>query len=372
MNSINVNPISLKTFIKNSSCEGLVSPNEQPLPDNSIDALITDPPYGINFQNHEWDNDKNGKIEVPDRKIWKDCFRVMKPGAYGLVFSFPRVMHRVMYHLEEAGFELKDVLFWVYLNGMPKTRNIGLEIDKELGVESTPTKPYKYKQGYEKNGAETYKLGEQKFRLEPNSELGRKFNGAGVNIKPSYEPIILVKKPIQEGLTIAQNIIKYGVGALNLEDTRIPYEKNEGKVGHNPHPKGRVPANLVRIEHISKEDIFKDGHNKYFLPTNPHLPPDNIETEFFNQYWDRAVFVSKVRQHAEDFNEHPTLKPIQLMSHLVKLVSFENQLILDPFMGSGSTGIAAIQENRKFIGYEIDENYFKISKKRIEMIQQSM
>ncbi len=161
------------------------------------------------------------------------------------------------------------------------------------------------------------------------------YKGSGLGIKPAYEPIILIQKPLEKKLSVAQNIIKYGTGSLNLEETRLPYEKGEGKVGHNPHPKGRVAANIIRT------DAIDDGYDKFFM-------------------------VPKVRQHAEDFNHHPTLKPVALMQHLVKLLSRENQMVLDPFMGSGSTGLACVTLHRKFSGFEIDKTYFNIAKKRLK------
>ncbi len=308
----------------NQSCYGL-----SPLADSSVDALVTDPPYGISYQNNYWDKD------LPNKQIWKDSLRVLKSGAFGLVFSSVRLMHRLMVDLEDSGFIIKDVLFWAYLNGMPKSRAVALDIDKALNVESKAVGKYSYVQGYKKGGAENYYTENDKLKYEPASDLGIKYTGAGLGIKPAYEPIILVQKPIKKGLTVAQNIIEYGTGALNLEETRIPYAKGEGKVGHNPHPKGRVTSNLLRTDELN------DGYDKFFV-------------------------VPKVRQHAEDFNHHPTLKPIELMQHLIKLVSFENQLILDPFMGSGSTGVASIMLNRRFTGYELDSEYFKICQKRIE------
>ena len=239
-----------------------------------------------------------------------------------------------MVDLEDSGFIIKDVLFWSYLNGMPKSRDVALDIDKELGVKSKVVGKYNYVQGYKKNGASNYYAGKEKLKYEPASELGIKYKGAGLGLKPAYEPIILIQKPIEKGLNVAQNIIKYGVGALNFEETRIPYAKGETKVGHNPHPKGRVPANIIRTE------PFNDGYDKFFL-------------------------VPKVRQKKEDFNFHPTLKPVVLMFHLVKLISFENQTILDPFMGSGSTGVACLNLKRNFVGYELDTDYFKIAEKRL-------
>lgn len=300
---------------------------------SSIDSIITDPPYGISYQNNYWDKD------LPKKEIWGNSFKKLKPGAFGLIFSSIRLMHRLMVDLEDSGFLIKDVLFWSYLNGMPKSRNVGLLIDRELNIESEKIGEYKYVQGYKKSGADNYKI-KQKFKLSPTSKLGKKYNGSGLGIKPAYEPIVLIQKPIRKEFNVAQNIIKYGTGALNFEESRIPYEKGENNVGHNPHPKGRVPANIIRT------DGFKDGYDKFFL-------------------------VPKVRQNKENFNFHPTLKPVELMCHLVKLASFENQVILDPFMGSGSTGLACLDLKRKFIGYELDINYFKIAKQRLDSKQKS-
>lgn len=303
--------------------------------DDSIDTLITDPPYGIAYQNHEWDK------AIPNPGIWQDCLRVMKPGAFGLVFSSVRLMHRMMVALEDTGFRIKDVLFWSFLNGMPKSRNIALDIDRELAVDSKVVGAYQYVQGYKKNGAEHYKARKGKPICEPSSVIGQKFKGAGTGLKPAYEPIILVQKPVDRGLRIAQNVLQYGTGALNLEESRIPYDDHEEKVGHNPHPAGRVCANILRTEPL------EDGYDKFFL-------------------------IPKVRQYKEGFNHHPTVKPVALMHHLVKLVSFQDQTILDPFAGSGSTGIAALQNNRKFIGYEVDPDYFNIMKKRVSQLTQDM
>jgi len=299
------------------------------LENNSIDAIVTDPPYGISYQNHYWDKD------LPKREIWENSLRVLKPGAFALVFSSIRLMHRLMVDLEDSGFLIKDVLFWSYLNGMPKSRDVALDIDKELGVESKVVGKYNYVQGYKKNGAINYYADKEKLKYEPASELGIKYKGAGLGLKPAYEPIILVQKPIEKGLNVAQNIIKYGVGALNIEQTRIPYAEGETKVGHNPHPEGRVPANIIRTEE------FNDNYDKFFL-------------------------VPKVRQKKESFNFHPTLKPVDLMFHLVKLISFEGQTVLDPFIGSGSTGVACLKLKRDFIGYELEKDYFEIAKKRLK------
>ncbi len=329
---------------------------------HSIDALVTDPPYGISFQNQEWDKPTvqedlvgNTKKNCPNPKIWAECFRVLKPGAFGFVFSFPRVMHRVMADLEDHGFIIKDVLMWVYLNGMPKSRNIGLDIDKSEGVASEIVGEYNYLQGYVPNGANTYKTKQQKHKLKPASEKGKQYDGAGLGIKPSYEPIILVQKPIEKGLTVAENLLKYGTGALNLEATRMPYQKGESKVGHNPHPKGRVAANILRTNQLH------DDHDKYFFYGEAN---EWLENEDANL--NKELFFPKVRQHKEKFNIHPTLKPVPLMEHLVQLISFDAHTIIDPFMGSGSTGVACVHKQRNFVGYELETEYFAIAKQRID------
>lgn len=305
----------------NDTCYGL-----HDVEDNSIDALVTDPPYGISMAS--WDQD------LPDPQIWQDCLRVLKPGSFGLVFCAIRLMHRLMVALEDSGLIIKDVVMWGFLNGMPKSRDVALDVDKLLGVQSEKVGTYKYVQGYKKGGAEDYYQKNEKYILKPSSEQAKKFAGSGLGIKPAYEPIVMVQKPLGEK-TVAENLLKWGVGALNLEETRIPYDKEDGKVGHNPHLLGRVAANVMRT------DAYEDGYDKYFL-------------------------VPKVRQHKDDFNFHPTVKPVQLMDQLVKLVSFKGQMVLDPFMGSGSTGVSAIHNQRNFIGYELDAEYCAIASRRLE------
>ena len=223
--------------------------NMRKIPDNFVNTIITDPPYGISFKNEKWDK------YLPNNEIWKECERILKPGGYMLVFSYPRIMHKIMCQIEDIGFLIKDVLFWVYLNGMPKIGNIGVKIDKKLGYKSEKIGNYKYIQGYEKKKKESYK--KNKDIYIPTSELGKKFQDTGLTLKPAYEPIILFQKPVEKNNI--ENLINYETGVINILEARIPFEENEKKVGHNPNSKGRYPSNIIRT------DIFNDGYDKFFV-----------------------------------------------------------------------------------------------------------
>lgn len=302
--------------IYNKSCYGL-----EDIKSNSIDAVVTDPPYGIQLE--KWD-------ELPDPKIWSDLYRVLKPGAFLVCFSSIKFQHVFTEQLLKAGFEFKDVLLWVYLNGRVPPIDIDKKVDNLLGNEREVIGQYKYMQGSpNSNKKDTYKKSNTKTKASKEAE---QWVGFGTGLKTAYEPIIMVQKPIEQSL--AYNITTYGTGALNIDDTRIAYDDGETKVGHNPHPKGRVMSNI-------------------------------IQTDSFGEY-QKFFFVGKVRDGKKTGNSHPTKKPIELMNTLNQLVSKKGDTVLDPFMGSGSTGVSANKLNRKFIGFEKEEQYYNISKKRLE------
>lgn len=275
---------------------------------NSIQGIVTDPPYGINFKNLEWDK------EYPSVDFWKECNRVLIKGGYALVFSSIKGLSKAILNLEEAEFEFVDILLWVYLNGMPKINNLGVQIDKKLNIESTAIGTHKYLNGYgDKLSDGTYTL-KNKVKYKAASEIGKKYEDSGISLKPAYEPIILVKKPFNS--SIVDNILTNGVGCINFTETKI---ENEGE--------SRIPSNIIRT------DLLEDGYDKFF-------------------------YIKKCRGEGEDKRVHPTQKPIELMKHLVGLITYEEQTILDPFMGSGSTGKACISMNRSFIGIEKDKEFF--------------
>lgn len=303
------------------------------LDNNSIHAVVTDPPYGINLE--EWDT-------LPDNRIWQDCFRVLKPGGYLLCFSSIKFQHVFTQNLLNAGFEFKDVLLWAYLNGRVPPINLDKKIDSLLKNEREIIGEYNYIQGSpNSNKKESYTVKNNKTKASQDSE---KWVGFGTGLKTSYEPIIMVQKPLEKSL--AENILKYETGALNIDSTRIPFENGETDVGHNPNPLGRVMSNIIQTEKFG-------DFEKYF----------NVNHE---EELDHFLFYSKVRDGKKTGNIHPTKKPVELMQQLVKLVTIEEQIVLDPFMGSGSTGVACNKINRNFIGYEKEIDYFKIAKDRLK------
>lgn len=305
------------------------------LADNSLHAVVTDPPYGINLE--EWDT-------LPDIQIWQDCFRVLKPGGYLLCFSSIKFQHVFTQNLLNAGFLFKDVLLWAYLNGRVPPINLDKKIDSLLNNEREVIGEYNYVQGSpNSHKKDSYTSKNNKTKASKDSE---KWVGFGTGLKTAYEPIIMVQKPLEKSL--ADNILKYEVGALNIDSTRIAFADGETDVGHNPHPLGRVMSNIIQTENFGDYD-------KYFNI--------NVENEI-----DHFLFYSKVRDGKQTGNIHPTKKPVQLMQQLIKLVTIENQIVLDPFMGSGSTGVAAQTLERHFIGYETNNAYFTIASDRINSI----
>jgi len=219
-------------------CYGLTE-----IKDNSIDAVVTDPPYGINLE--QWD-------KIPDKRIWSDSFRVLKPGGFLLCFSSIQYQHVFTQQLLDAGFLFQDVLLWVYLNGRVPPIDVDKKIDKELGIEREIVGQYNYVQGSPNSKKkDNYTQKNNKTKASAQSEA---WTGFGTGLKTAYEPIIMVQKPLEGNL--AQNILKHGVGALNIDGTRIAYEKGEGKVGHNPHPQGRVMANIMQSESFGQYQKF--------------------------------------------------------------------------------------------------------------------
>jgi site-specific DNA-methyltransferase (adenine-specific) len=289
------------------------------LPENSIDSIITDPPYELGFMGNKWDN--TGITFSVD--TWKKCLRVLKPGGHLLAFNHSRMVHRMTVAIEDAGFELRDTILWVYGSGFPKSQNIGKSTNLE------------------------------------------QWQGWGSALKPAYEPIIMARKPL-EG-TIAANILKWGTGAINIDESRV----GEGKAK-------RFPANFIHDGSDEVVELFPETKKGSDKPRNRKTVgsfgmPNDTSTEYADEgSAARFFYVPKAsKKDKEDGNEHPTVKPTQLMKYLARMVTPANGTILDPFMGSGSTGKAVVQlnaeenKNYKFIGIELNKEYYDIAAKRI-------
>jgi len=346
------------------------------LPSNSVDAIVTDPPYGLSFMGKKWDYD------VPSRSIWKEAIRVLKPGGHVLSFGGTRTYHRLVTEIEEAGFEIRDQIQWIYGSGFPKSHNI--------------------KEG--------------------------DFKGWGTALKPANEPICLARKPL-EG-TVAQNVLKYGTGAINVDASRIgpnPGYKypnglggNSFSVGESPDgsrlspiesTQGRWPANVLFDEEAAQmldeqSGILKPAGNKDQSSRFNKTSGGSFSSDYGNQSAvkteqggaSRFFYCAKASksernaglegmperstgqrikaqsagrkdagQQESSFpqaNHHPTVKPIKLMEYLIKLITPPGGTVLDPFMGSGSTGVAAKRLGFNFIGIERELEYVEIAKRR--------
>jgi DNA modification methylase len=467
--------------------------NLKKLEDNSVDSVVTDPPYGLSFMNKKWDYD------VPSVEFWSEVFRVLKPGGHILSFGGTRTYHRMVVNIEDAGFDIRDQIQWIYGSGFPKSHNIGKAVDKLEGNEREVVG--KTSQGDIRGGNLLGSLKEEvKPRIDIDKPKGQSpYEGWGTALKPANEPICVARKPLSEK-SVAENVLKWGTGGINVDGCRVGTEfishgtskadirggSLDGSIsGSRPRiqveehiTEGRFPANII-LECICDEvikgdkgevkksnndkmwnsDLFgqrKEGDHytdKGDIHTNPMCPcrlldeqsgvsksikskrggavDSNSKTYNWNNGDDKVIdmyecgftdkggasrffYQAKVSKKERNLgldefcsvvgdvnnisgkrlkcricdkwyitsdnckcetpdwiepstkNFHPTIKPITLMSYLCRLITPEGGVVLDPFMGSGSTGIAARLEGFDFIGMEMDEDYVKIAEARIE------
>lgn len=378
------------------------------LEEKSIDSIVCDPPYEINFMQNGWDNSS----VAFQKETWQHCFRVLKPGGYLLAFGGTRTYHRIACAIEDAGFEIRDCIMYLYGSGMPKGQNVGLMIDKKRGVDNRTGNVVKdvHNSDCLINVASSCKP------IYEERQAQNEYAGYNTALKPAYEPVIVARKPV-EG-TVVENILKYGVGAMNIDECRVGISGGVKTLGNIPNKernesitpimdrkilgqvaldKGRYPANVItdgsdevaanmpiNISHYS--DLNHEpckNQNSTVKITSINYKSGSIHFEDSGsacRYFYTAKTSSKDRDEGLDIfednslrkNFHPTVKPTALMQYLVRLVTPKGGTVLDPFMGSGSTGKATMFENRernanyKFIGVEMTEKYLPICKARID------
>ena len=332
--------------------------------DNSVDMLCTDPPYGYSFMGKSWD-----KV-LPDREIWKESFRVLKEGSFICVMAAPRtdVLWRICRDLEEAGFDMSFTnIEWVYHSGFPKASDTSKGIDKRLGVDREVID--RIKQPYTANKNTTFSASitkektndgyREKVITSSNTDIGKKYEGSklGFQPKPAREIIIVGMKPFKEKSYI-DKVLNFEELPENIQRTypliQTPKpskkEKDMGLSGDEKPIKetGGGRTYNARCKNCKKKFI---GEKKYICSC------ENPET-------DESVFVRK--------NNHPTIKPIKLMSYLITLFTREGDYVLDCFMGSGTTGLACKLLNRNFIGIDFTEEYYNIAHERLEVSREEL
>lgn len=398
-----------------------------------VDSIVTDPPYNLGFMNKSWDKDGISN----DVEMWKLCIQVLKPGGHLLSFGGTRTYHRMASAIEDAGFEIRDCVSWIYGSGFPKSLDISKKIDQMEGVERGCAGVSDRKNG------ETGFIGGDCVPIvtTPCTDAAKQWSGWGTALKPSHEPVVLARKPLSEK-TVAENVLKHGCGGINVDGCRVSTNgkvvwkvpdrppttesiyifegssdrsntmiKNKG--GQEGTSLGRFPANLIHDGSDEVEAEFaKYGERKsgggdkssdklgYHggargCGPKPSMQSTGSASRFFycakaskrerdnglenfdavhrangNKWTDQDYRVSRGErpQSAESGprrNVHPTVKPLALMRYLCRLITPPNGTVLDPFLGSGSTGIAAKLEGFNFIGIEKELEYIEIAKARI-------
>ena len=322
------------------------------LDDNSVDSIVTDPPYGLSFMGKKWDYD------VPSTEIWEECIRVLKPGGHLLSFAGSRTYHRMAVRIEDAGFEIRDQIMWVYGSGFPKSHNIGHKVED--------------------------------------------MQGWGTALKPAHEPIVMARKPFSG--TVADNVLEWGTGGINIDGCRIDGGERDARenntswgidrIGVETDIKGnkaigkttlgRFPANIIFDEEAGKildeqSGISKSsggsgdksmgalGKNGKYGNYALDVKPANLGGLGDTGGASRFFYCPKTsKSDRSEGNTHPTVKPTDLMGYLIRLVTPKGGVVLDPFMGSGSTGKGAVREGMVFIGIERESEYFEIAEARIQ------
>jgi len=388
------------------------------LTDNSVDAVVTDPPYGLSFMGKKWDYD------VPSEDIWRECLRVLKPGGHLLAFAGTRTQHRMACNIEDAGFDIRDMIAWVYGSGFPKSLDVSKAIDKAAGAErevvgysrGVAVEDNQGYGGFARGGVGIVQKSAEIPVTKAATDAAKQWEGWGTALKPAMEPITVARKPLVG--TVAENVLTHGTGAINVDGCRVgteqtvtqakkgmygagsvekmreqgfrPYHIDNRDQPEKTNPSGRWPANLIHDGSDEVVGLFPDskgsgpartlnrgqrddGWGMADQPGNLRDAGSGSAARFFytakaskadrERGLDDAPTITAATSGSK--NPHPTVKPIALMRYLIRLVTPPNGVVLDPFMGSGTTGLAASDEQKSFIGIERDDAYFHIAQHRL-------
>lgn len=420
--------------------EGDCTAHMRALETASIDAIVTDPPYELGFMGKRWD--ASGIAYNVD--MWRECLRVLKPGGHLLAFGGTRTYHRMACAIEDAGFEIRDCIAWMYGTGFPKSLDISKAIDKEAGVTRAvagpkPWKTHDIRNGHGRKYGSGLYAGEQTGHIQlmetvPATPAAIQWQGWGTGLKPAMEPIVVARKPLSEP-TVAQNVLKWGTGGMNIDACRVKGDMASAhyggrqlvdskifrRLGGNgyqtqPHSGGRWPANFVLDEEAAAMLDGMSGQRRggiarrqrsggrNFASDRPKPPLPDLgysdsggASRFYyiakassSERWFycrdcRDAFPRKEREahwhgHVNEKGEkawghlleHPTVKPLSLMRWLCRLVTPPGGVILDPFAGSGTTLLAAVQEGFSVVGVEKEPEYCAIIRRRMAEIQPAL
>ena len=361
------------------------------LPDNSIDSIVTDPPYELGFMGKKWDS--SGIAYSVE--LWSECLRVLKSGGHLLAFSGSRTYHRMVVAIEDAGFEIRDQIMWVYGSGFPKSLDISKAIDKAAGAERTVvgskiTGGIKRARPDDAEGySHSYSVGQVEVPVTaPATDEAQQWSGWGTALKPSHEPFVMARKPIDG--TVANNVLKHGVGGINIDGCRVPttdvmqpaggdlvqnnqvYGKGLGvSSGKSAELSARFPANFIHDGSEEVTDLTGEAA-RFFYCAKASKAERNAGLEGLPLVKGGAMAGGNDTRNGDREqltlrqNFHPTVKPIALMRYLVRLVTPPNGTVLDPFAGSGSTLVAAILEGFSPVGMELTADYLPIINARVE------
>ncbi|MFN8995741.1 MAG: DNA-methyltransferase, partial [Pseudomonadota bacterium] len=307
---------------------------------------------------------KKWDYDVPSVEVWAECLRVLKPGGHLLAFAGTRTQHRMAVRIEDAGFEIRDMIAWVYGSGFPKSMDVSKAIDKAAGAEREVLHERVNRSSFDPDGEGGG--GFQRGTIQqtaPATDAARQWTGWGTALKPALEPITVARKPLSG--TVAATVLEHGTGALNVDGCRVGEREKRmlnrgGSIGYGgSEPQGvvedggcgRWPANLIHDGSEEATGLLGEAARFFYSPK-----ADGTDRN----------------EGTEARNIHPTVKPTDLMQYLCRLVTPPGGTVLDPFMGSGSTGKAAQMEGFRFIGCERDPDYFAIAKARIETAHGSL